>query len=210
MRCPFMLAALLMMCMVKCKKYPDSSELSGSFVVITNYNNKADFTSYATFVLPPYVGLISNISGDTMLDPQPGNQILTSIRAHLEARGYAEVPNNHQADLGIVVEVLQDVSMYSNWYPGSWWGYPGWGGCYWYHCGSYPLYPANYPVYEYNSGSLIIELVDLKIMPRQNNRLPVIWTNWNGGVLGATGANADIALGAIDQAFLQSPYIKAL
>lgn len=210
MKRTFMLPALLVICMVKCRKYPDSSDLSGRLVVMTNYNNTANFTGYATFVLPTYVGLISNTSRDTVLDPQFGNQILATIRTHLKARGYEEVPNNQQADLGIVVEVLKDLATYSNWYPGSWWGYPGWSGCYWFYCGSYPVYPANYPVYEYASGSLIIDLVDLKNMPPQNNRLHVIWTNWNGGALGTTGSGVDITLGAIDQAFLQSPYIKAL
>jgi hypothetical protein len=210
MKGKFALPVLLVIFTVTCKKYPDSSDLAGRYVVITNYSDKANFTGYATFVIPAYVGLISNTSRDTVLDPRFADQILASIRKHLKARGYEEAPNNHQADLGIAVEVLQDVSMYSNWYPGSWWGYPGWSGCYWHHCGTYPVYPSNYPVYEYNSGSLIIELVDLKNLPLQNNLLNVIWTNWNGGALGPAGSDVDLVIGAIDQAFLQSPYIKAL
>jgi len=193
----------------QCRRYPDTSELSTKFIVLTNYDSKADFSSYKTFVMPPYVGLISNTSDDTMLNPQYGNQILSSIRSHMVSRGYTETSNNQQANIGIAATALKEVSLYSGWYAGSWWGYPGWGGCYWYYCGWYPSYPGYYPVYVYQTGSLIIELVDLKNLSKETKKLNVLWTNWNGGALGTTGGDLDNALKSIDQAFLQSPYIKA-
>jgi hypothetical protein len=192
---------------LQCRRYPDTSELSTRFVVLTNYDNQADFSSYRSFVIPPYVGLISQIPGDTILDPQYGDPILVSIRSHLTARGYTEVPNNGQADLGIAVTAFKEITFNSGWYPGSWWGYPGWGGCYWYHCGSYPVYPPYYPMYIYNTGTLVIEMIDIKNIVPPENKLRVIWTNWNGGALTASGTQLDLALEAIDQAFLQSPYI---
>jgi Domain of unknown function (DUF4136) len=194
-----------------CYKYPDTSQLSSNFVVLTNYDNAANFKSYKTFILPPYVGLISSTSSDSILDPQYGDQILSAIQTNLTARGYTEVPNNHTADLGVSAVALKETTIVTGWYPGSWWGYPGWGGCYWYYCGYYPIYPPYYTTYVYQTGSLIIELVDLKNLPppSEGNKLDVLWTNWNGGALGSSSTNLQNALQSINQAFVQSPYISA-
>jgi len=202
----FLIAGLLL---AGCYKSPDTSQLSSDFVVVTNFDDKADFKSYSTFVLPPYVGLITSNAADTILDPQYGDQILASIKTHLEARGYNNVTNNHQADLGVSVTALKEVTIVTGWYPGSWWGYPGWGGCYWYYCGWYPTYPPYYPTYVYKTGSLVIELVDLKNVDAAEQKLNVIWTNWNGGALGSSSTNLQNALNSIDQAFIQSPYVSA-
>ena len=193
-----------------CYKEPKTGQLSNDFVVLTNFDSAINFKDYKTFVMPAYVGLISNTGTDTILDPQYGDTILGLIAKNLENRGYLEVPNNHQADLGVGVMALKEVTIYTGWYPGSWWGYPGWGGCYWYYCGWYPWYPPYYPTYVSQTGSLIVELVDLKnITAQPKNRLDVIWTNWNGGALGSSATNLQNALNSINQAFIQSPYISA-
>jgi hypothetical protein len=193
---------------LQCRKYPDTSELSTRFVVVTNYDNQADFSAYQSFVMPPYVGMISN-TGDSILDPQYGDTILASIRSHLVARGYTEVPNNRQAHLGVAATVLKDITFFSGWYPGAWWGNPGWSGCHWYYCGWYPVYPPYYPLYIYSTGTLVIELIDIKNILLREKKLRVIWTNWSGGALSSTANDIDNALYAIDQAFLQSPYLTA-
>lgn len=201
---------LLVLVFWQCRRYPDADDLSGQFVVVTNYDQGADFKSYQTFVLPDYVGLISDATNDSILDPTYGDQILASLKTHLEQRGYTAVPNNGQADIGVAAVALRDIDIYaSGWYPGYWWGYPGWGGCYWYYCGWYPYYPPYYSIYVYETGSLIIELVDLKNKMNQDHRLPVLWTNWNGGALGSSATNLENALNSIDQAFTQSPYLSA-
>src|SRR5579864_3647964 len=192
-----------------CYKSPNTDQLSSGLVVLTNYDSGIQFNGYKTFVLPPYVGLISNSSSDTILDPQHGDTILNEIKTNLENRGYTEVPNDHEADIGVGVTALKEVTLVTGWYPGSWWGYPGWGGCYWYYCGWYPWYPPYYPTYVYQTGSLVVELVDLKNVDKPGDKLDVIWTNWNGGALGSSATNLQNALNAINQAFVQSPYIKA-
>lgn len=203
----FFIAAVLLV--AGCYKEPNTDQLSSDFIVLTNYDSSAVFTNYKTFVLPPYVGLISNNSSDTILDPQYGDQILNAVKTNLEARGYTELQNDKTADLGVGVTALKEVTVVVGWYPGSWWGYPGWGGCYWYYCGWYPSYPAYYPTYAYKTGSVVVELVDLKNISRAENKLNVIWTNWNGGALGSAASNLENALNSIDQAFIQSPYISA-
>jgi uncharacterized protein DUF4136 len=198
---------LFALILVRCNRAPDTSKLSSDFVVVTNFDNTADFGSYQTFVLPPYVALITSNANDTILDPQYGDQIIAAVKTNLESRGYTEVPNDKTAHLGVAITALKEVTIVSGWYPGSWWGYPGWGGCYWYYCGWYPYYPPYYPTYVYKTGSVIVELVDLKNASQADNKLHVIWTNWNGGALGSTSTDLANALKSIDQGFVQSPYI---
>jgi len=201
---------LTVMLFTGCFKEVNTDQLSSDFVVLTNFDSAANFKDYKTFVLPPYVGLISNTSSDSILDPQYGDTILGLIKSNLQARGYTEIPNDHQADLGVSVIALKEVTIYTTgWYPGSWWGYPGGGWCYWYYCGWYPWYPPYYPTYVAQTGSLIVELVDLKNITKPGDKLDVIWTNWNGGALGSSNTNLQNALNSINQAFVQSPYISA-
>jgi len=198
---------LIFLLLIRCNRAPNTDKLSTDFVVLTNFDNKANFKDFQTFVLPPYVSLISDNSSDSILDPQYGDPILAAIKTNLEARGYTQVANNHTADLGVGAVALKEVTIVSGWYPGSWWGYGGWGGCYWYYCGYYPVYPPYYPTYVYKTGSVIVDLVDLKHIPDQEQKLNVVWTNWNGGALGVSSSDLQNALQSIDQAFVQSPYL---
>lgn len=203
-------AALLISVLTSCKKLPDTGRLSNEFVVLTNYDTKADFTSYKTFSLPPYVGAITDNPKDSILDPVIGNQLIQKVEENLTARGYTKVPRENNPDLGISITAIKNISIYSVWYPGGWWGYGGWGGCYWYYCGYYPIYPPGYPVYYvYETGSVIVEMLDLKNASHEEDKLNVLWTNWDGGALGATSDNVTNALNSIDQGFIQSPYIGA-
>jgi hypothetical protein len=204
-----LLPILIAVLFAGCYKAPNYNQLSSNFIVLTNFDSSANFKDYKTFVMPPYVGLISNTSSDSILDPQYGDTILSLVISNLTTRGYTQVPNNHLADLGVAVTALKEVTIYTGWYPGSWWGYPGWGGCYWYYCGWYPWYPPYYPTYVSQTGSIIVELVDLKNINKPGDRLDVIWTNWNGGALGSSNTNLQNALNSINQAFVQSPYISA-
>lgn len=193
---------------VSCRKLPDPSQVSTDFVVYTNYDSKADFKSYKTFVLPPYVGAISDNPNDSILAANLGDPILAEVRQNLLARGYTEVNRNQAPDLGVAVTALKNIDIISA-YPGGWWGYPGSGGCYWGYCGWYGGYPPYYPVYVYETGSLVVEMVDLKKIKPGVEKLSVLWTNWNGGALGDQSSNFQNAISSIKQGFTQSPYITA-
>lgn len=202
---------LLMIAVSSCRKLPDTSELSSDFVVYTNYDLDADFTSYGTFAMPENVGQITDNPNDSILDGELAEPLIEEVRQQLIARGYTEVSRDDNPELGVGMTVLKNVTVWGGWYPGGWWGYPGYGGgCYYYYCGYYPGYPGYYPVYYVSTtGSVVIELIDLENADIENERLPVIWTNFNAGALGSTSENMANALNSIDQAFLQSPYISA-
>mgnify|MGYP001359682868 CR=1 FL=1 len=202
---------LVFITLSSCRKTPDLSELSSQFIVLTNYDVNADFKGYGTFVMPEYVGAISDNPKDSILSDELGDPILDKVRENLTARGYTEVDKDNNPDMGVAITALKNVTLVGGgYYPGGWWGYPGWGGCYWYYCGYYPGYPPYYPVYyTYTTGSVIVELVDLKNITPDVDVLDVLWTNWNGGALGETSSDLDNALNSIDQGFIQSPYLSA-
>ena len=83
--------------------------------------------------------------------------------------------------------------------PGDWG--PGWGN--WYY--PYPV------VYSYSVGSLLTELVDLDTpaASKADAKLPVLWTAYMSGLLsGSDKFDTQLAVRAIEQAFVQSPYVK--
>jgi hypothetical protein len=86
-------------------------------------------------------------------------------------------------------------------YPGYWWGYYGW------YYPYYPYYPYSYS-YSYSTGSLVMDLVDVKNVPPGQERARVLWTNFSNGVLGVSSTTA-LAVDAVNQAFAQSLYINA-
>jgi hypothetical protein len=51
-------------------------------------------------------------------------------------------------------------------------------------------------------------MVDLLNVDTVNHKLNVIWTNFDSGALGTTAQNVQGGVNAINQAFLQSEYIK--
>lgn len=87
---------------------------------------------------------------------------------------------------------------YSYWY--DWW-YGGWYGGYW---GWY--YPPYYTVSSYTTGSVIITMADPNL-ESAINKSPTIWISAANGLV--TGYNdVDRVVTAINQAFVQSPYLK--
>ena len=69
-----------------------------------------------------------------------------------------------------------------------------------------------YPVvYSYSVGSLLTELVDLDApaASKADAKLPVLWTAYMSGLLsGSDKFDTQLAVRAIEQAFVQSPYVK--
>ncbi|MBP8767895.1 MAG: DUF4136 domain-containing protein, partial [Parabacteroides sp.] len=96
-------------------------------------------------------------------------------------------------------------------YPYWWWNYPGyWSPGYWGPGWGNWYYP--YPVvYSYSVGSLLTELVDLDApaASKADAKLPVLWTAYMSGLLsGSDKFDTQLAVRAIEQAFVQSPYVK--
>ncbi len=182
-----------------CVKQPDYDVLTSKALVVTNHDANAKFTSYQTYYLPDFVGEISDDPLDSILDNVTAAPILETIRNNMNSRGYTETQSSDSADLGIRVVTIT-VTTVGTYYPGYWWGY---GGYYPY----YPYYPYSY-TYSYTTGSMIIELIDLKNANDVTGKANVVWTSFSNGVLGTT-STSKLATDAINQSFKQSPYIQA-
>ncbi len=199
-----LVCAALLLVMTACETPLDERKLMDEFVVLTNYDTEADFSSYATYAIPTdTIGFITNTNpNDTLLlqseedFPRP---VLEKIRANMEARGYTRVARNENPDLGVTVTLVNDFNLFQQViYPSGYYsGYYGYGS--WYY---YPYVNT----YAYNRGVLIVELVDLKNRNAQN-QVKVVWNSYMGDVF-ATRTPAEDAVVAIDQAFQQSAYIN--
>ena len=192
-----------------CSPEPDAKELIDELVVATNYDPAVSFSSYSTYAMPTdTIGFISNKSTESLITasestfPKP---ILSAIKLNLDSRGYTRVDKSQDPDLGINVTVVNDFNVFqqviypdyyggygSNYYSG-YYGYNSWY--------SYPYINT----YAYNTGVLIIEIVDLKNRT-PDNKVKVIWDAYMGDVY-STIDRIGQSVSAVDQAFTQSPYI---
>ena len=93
------------------------------------------------------------------------------------------------------------------WGGGGWYGgwYPGFGGCY--YCG-YPSYGS----VTYQVGTVALEMYDLRKIPSGGpvpSEFDMSWIGIMRGIIGSNSAtNSTRAITGIQQAFLQSPYLK--
>ena len=190
-----------------CQTEPDSAKLIDQMVVSTNFDPESDFTAYTTYAIPTdTIGFLSNSSEDTIITSPESTfprHVLAAIRQNLDDRGYTRVNLNEDPDVGINVMVVNDLNIFQDIvYPG--YGYPGnfYSGYYGY--GSYYYYPY-VNTYAYNTGVLIVEIVDLKNRT-PDNKVKVVWDAYMGDVYSTIDRLAQ-SEEAIDQAFIQSPYL---
>lgn len=210
------LALLLSAGVVGCLTYPNSDERFSEEIIYSRYDERIDFGDYKTFAINPEVVVWDEDYGDIEKKDLPAaqaEQLVENVVANMKARGYRQVERDASPDIGITISVLSGTvtSAYVD-YWGYYWGYPGYG----YY---YPYYYA----YSYNTGTLIVDAVDLKnaAQPKDDAgvlddaggggairpSLKAMWTGLVYGVLSDSKAqNMEDALNGIDQAFEQSPY----
>jgi hypothetical protein len=209
MRITFILLISIVISQSACRKEPTSGQLTNEPVVATYYDRGTDFSSLKTFCLPSTVGLISSTNpNDTLLGPVKAAQILNRLNARLVERGFNPTDITQNPDIVVNAFVIKDLNSSSVISPGYWWGYPGYyDPYYWGYPGSYYYYPFTY-TYTYETGTLIIELIDMKHRVQNNDKLFVSWNMLASGVLSDSNSeNMQEAVDAIDQAFEQSPYL---
>ncbi|WP_152286791.1 DUF4136 domain-containing protein [Flavicella marina] len=192
-----------------CYRSPDLSQLSYDFVVATDVDLEADFTDYDKYYLSDTIFLFSNtIKDDSIIVPPASDPIINEIVANMNNRGYTRTvdPTLSDADIAIATTIIKAKNTGTNCW--GWWGgypgyYPPWG---WYPGGGY-YYPYC-STYNYNTGDLLIEFGDFK-NSAPGMRINTIWNAVSFGVLSTyETTNINRAVDAIEQAFIQSPYIQ--
>jgi hypothetical protein len=125
-------------------------------------------------------------------------KVLERVMQNMNGRSYSRVDRSQNPDLGVNVYVVNDLNVFQQIID------PGYYYPYYYGYGSYYSYPY-INTYAYNTGTLIVEIVDLKnVTP--DNKVRVIWNAYMGDVYSALDVHEQ-SLEAIDQAFLQSNYL---
>ncbi len=195
--------------------YPGGPEYVDDYdLIVTDYDSDYNFTGKTTYAL---IDSVVHIGDDDDLDREFDQDILARIDMNLMARGYekydtASTPSNTPPDILVRASAftLSGNVTYCDYYPGygwGWWG--GWG--YWW--GGYPGYGYGYPYcftgYQYDIGTVAIDIVDLTNPNDEDSTLSVVWTGLlNGLASGRTSVDQQRVVEGIDQAFDQSPYLK--
>ncbi|MFZ9982189.1 MAG: DUF4136 domain-containing protein [Cyclobacteriaceae bacterium] len=195
-----------------CSIRPELGDLVKNMLVQTSAVENINFSNYVTFAIPSdTLGLLSNVSEDTIITGNYARATTEKIIEGMAQGGYDRVGIDEDPDLGINAFILDNQGVFQSFnYPGNF-GYPGYffpgyygfggpggfGGYY-----GYPLVQN----FSYQTGTMVIELVDLKNRT-PDNKLQVVWVARIGDVY-----TSDDPLGnmvkAISQAFDQSQYLS--
>lgn len=173
--------------------------------VLTYQALDTDFGSFSTYAIVTQIAVIDDTTGVPVYTFQSAPEIIGAVERNMNSRGFVLVaridPENPpvvpvDADLAINVSVFTGTDyafVPCDYWP--WWGIPGYG------CDRPWEWVA------YRVGTLLVEIGDLA-HPQPGPVIPRLWAGAGYSVLTPENArNVQIAVGAIDQAFLQSPYL---
>ena len=198
-----------------CAAPPPEEDRVDESIVITKYAPGTDFGGFQTFHLRPEILTVSDErdGGLEPIDDAVARPLLDLTAQNLTSRGYQEVSDPAEADIGVQMmyaDVLNSTYWCYSWYDYYYWGYPGWG--------YYPYYGGcTTSVWKSNMlATVITDLSEAKDDPGlggggaggggpQFGQLPGVWFS---GVYGVSLNSADGRSG-INQAFKQSPYLRA-
>ena len=194
--------------LTSCREDPDLGDLSSDFLVFTNYDGKADFNRFTRYYMPDSVMVIGDTKDPEYWTGSKAADILKAYEDNMQACGYVRTDDKSEADVGLQISYVQSVAYFVDYRNPYWWNeYPGyWLPGYWGDWG-YWYYP--YPVvYSYSVGSVLTEMVDLSTSPSADRKLTVVWNSFLSGLLsGSDVFNMELTVRAINQSFVQSPYL---
>jgi hypothetical protein len=174
------------------------------------------FQELQTFVVVDTVMHIIAEGEEDIIKRSSDAFVLEQIRLNMLKLGFTEEMNPAvtQPDIAITVSAMTTEHEVYYWYP--YWGwYWGYGGYYPYAASDnttentyyYPWYPYN-TYYTYQSGSLLMEMVDVARVDPEVQAIPVIWAGIVNGVMEDSQESTKTRLSkGIDQCFSQSAYL---
>lgn len=194
---------------VACHKEP-YIDSDNEYLVYTSPGKDATFASFTTFDLADSLLVIGQSAKPEYSQSQNALALIQAVRTNMENAGYIYTPDNPDADLGIQMTYVIKTDRYVQYYndPYWWLNYPGyWSPGYW---GNYVGFYYPYPVtYTYSTNALMVDMADLTTPKTGTEALEVVWSVYIGGPAGSSVASdVEVMKKAIDQAFVQSPYLK--
>ena len=201
---------LAVFALTSCREEPDLSELSSDFLVFTNYDKSTEFSNMKNYYMPDSVLVIGNEDKAEYWTGDQGRSL--SWKPMRRTCRVSAIPvslprRRRLSDCRSAMFRARSIS-WGTAIPTGGTSYPGyWGPGYWGNWG-YWYYPYNI-VYSYHVGSLLTEMVDLRVPQGQEKKLTVVWNSFMSGLLtGSNTINTALAVQAIDQSFVQSPYLN--
>lgn len=182
---------------------------TGDYLVYTAHDTGTDFSAIDTYFLPDSILLIGGSDRTEYWKDESAQEIIATVAAAMDNAGYTRTYDKAAANVGIQMSYVEQVTYfvgYNN--PYWWWYYPYyWTPGYW---GDWLGWHYPYGVYYgYTAGSLLTEMLDLEADQQSGKKLPVIWDSFAGGLLtGDSSLNLQRTLDAVEQAFVQSPYLS--
>ena len=205
----YLAIALLSAAICACQKEPSTSGLHKDYLVYTDYDTATDFAALETYFLPDSILLIGDRNRTEYWKDAPALEIIGKVAANLDAAGFRRTQEKDTADVGIQLSYVEKETYFVGYdYPYWWWYYPYyWTPAYW---GDWIGWYYPYRVYYgYTAGSLLVEMLNLDGTTQGDKKLPVVWDSFIGGLLTSSQQlNQQRTLAAVDQAFVQSPYLK--
>lgn len=201
--------ALLAAAVASCQKDPSTSDLHKDYLVYTDYDGGTKFSSFGTYYIPDSILLIGGADKTEYWKNTQALEIIDKVVANLDKRGFVRTEEKALADLGIQLSYVRRATYFVGYdLPYWWWYYPYyWTPGYW---GDWLGWHYPYRVYYgYTAGSLLVEMLNLDADRESGKKLPVVWDSFIGGLLSSDAEiNQQRTLEALDQAFVQSPYLK--
>ena len=192
-----------------CQKEPYSQDEDGEYLVYTAPAKDVTFTDFRTFDIADSVLVIGQKNKPFYSQSDNALALIQAYRTNMEKLGYIYLPSNPDAELGIQLTYIEQTERYVQYYDDPYWwlDYPGyWPAGYW---GNWTGWYYPYPVtYSYTTNALVTDMVDLTA-GEENGKLKIVCSCYIGGPA-SSSLQYDINRmeDAIDQAFVQSPYLK--
>ena len=201
--------------------YPGGTEYyNETDLVITQHDNEFDFPNNKTYFMGDSINHIVEEGKENEVNRKYDAVILANVAAYLDTAGYTRMEGAAPdsiliAQSDVLISVIATSTKYTGvgYIPGGggWWGYPGYGWG-WGWGGYYPGYPwygggVGY-TYSYSTGSLFIEMADLKNIDEVEEIIPIPWQATINGLLSGDEDNMKWRIDrGIDQSFRQSQYL---
>lgn len=204
----FISAAVLLL--AACHKEPYPQDGDNGYLVYTSPGKDVNFKNYKTFDIADSLLVIGEKDKPVYSQSQSALALIQAYRINMEKAGFIYTPSNPDADLGVQLTYVIKTERYVKYYDDPYWwlDYPGyWPSGYWGNWTGY-YYPRPV-VYTYTTNALLADIVNLTGEQDAGKPLEVLWTSYIGGPA-SSSLQLDIQrlTSAVDQAFVQSPYLK--
>ena len=199
-------AAVLLL--AACHKEPYPQDSDNEYLVYTSPGKNVNFAQYQTFDIADSLLVIGQTDKPMYSQSQNALALIQAYRINMEKRGFIYTPSNPDADLGVQLTYVIKTERFVQYYDDPYWwlDYPGyWPSGYW---GNWTGFYYPRPVtYTYTTNALLADIVNLTT-EEDGKPLEILWTSYIGGSAGSS-LQDDIKKieAAVDQAFIQSPYL---